>query len=300
MLMPTIVLPKKRTCAETFHRFKPLVENLVLLMLGSLVFVFGMNAVMIPAKLFSGGLTGIAILLAYAYPWMNVGVLYLLLNIPLIMIGWLTISKRFVGYTLFGTFFFALAARFWNPPEIYLNDTLLASLLAGVICGAGSGLILRSLGSAGGLDILSIYLNKHFGLRIGTTVFAANAAIIMAGAYFHNLQAALYSIILLFISGSVINTIVSGFNARMALIVVSDSAEPIAREILQSFNRGVTFLDGQGGFSHRPKKVILSVTTLTELPKIKEMVFSHDPQAFVIINNTLEVLGQRHGRLRQY
>ena len=298
--MQTTVFPKRFLYSDLVSRCKSIGENTALIVLGCLVFVFGMNAVMIPAELFSGGLTGIALLVAYADPRLSVGLLYLLLNIPLIVLGWLTISRRFVAYSLFGTVFFSFAARMVKPPVITLNDPLLAALLAGVICGAGCGLILRSLGSAGGLDILSIYLNRRFGLRVGTTVFAANAAIILAGAYFHGLRPALYSMILLFISGSVINVVVSGFNARMSLIIISENAEAIAKAILQDFNRGITFLDGQGGFSNQPKKVILSVATLTELPKVKEMIFRYDSQAFVIINNTFEVLGQRHGRMRSY
>jgi uncharacterized membrane-anchored protein YitT (DUF2179 family) len=187
-----------------------------------------------------------------------------------------------------------------RPEPVILADPLLAALLGGVICGFGCGLILKSIGSAGGMDILAIYLNRRFGLRVGTIAFTANALVIMSGGWMLDLNLALYSIILLFMCGWVTNAVVSGFNARMALIIVSDMSDIIARELLGAFNRGVTFLDGEGGFSKRPKRVILTVTTVAEVPKIKEMIFSYDPRAFVVINNTFEVLGNRYGALKVY
>ena len=274
--------------------------NLALICAGSIIFVYGMNAIMIPAKLFSGGLAGLALLIKYRIAWVDVGAVYLLLNIPLIILGWVSISRRFIAYTIFGIAFFSLSAALIHPPAIVLRDTLLAALLAGVICGLGSGLILRSLGSAGGMDILAVTLNKRFGLRVGTISFATNTLVIIAGIWFHDLDLSLYSLILLFTSGSVVNMVISGFNARMAVMVISDRPEGIAQEILYRLDRGVTYLDGQGAFSHRPKRVIMTVTTMTELPKLKEIIFTHDPLAFVVINNTFEVLGQRHGAMRVY
>jgi uncharacterized membrane-anchored protein YitT (DUF2179 family) len=281
-------------------QLKKIAGECLLISSGCIIFAYGMNAVMVPAKLFSGGLAGIAMIIGYRVPSIDLGQVYLLLNVPLIVLGWVTISRRFIAYTGFGIVFFSAVASILKPAPVILADPLLAALLGGVICGFGCGLILKSIGSAGGLDILAIYLNRRFGLRVGTLAFAANAAVIIAGGWILDLNLALYSIILLFTCGWVTNTVVSGFNARMALIIVSDHSAIIARELLDSFNRGVTFLDGEGGYSKSPKRVILTVTTVTEVPKIKEMIFANDPKAFVVINNTFEVLGQRHGALKVY
>jgi uncharacterized membrane-anchored protein YitT (DUF2179 family) len=278
----------------------PVLRNLGQIAAGSVVFVYGMNAIMIPAKLFSGGLTGVAILLSYQFTWLDVGMVYLLLNIPLLILGWVSISRRFIAYSLFGIIFFSFTATVIRPPVVELADPLLSALLSGVVCGAGCGLILRSLGSAGGMDILAVYLNKRYGVKIGTILFVANTMVIVAGIYCSDLNAALYSTLLLFISGHVVNVVVSGFNARMTVMVISDQSEPIARDVLERLNRGVTFLDGEGAYSRKPKRVILTVTTLTDLPKLKEMIFSHDANAFVVINNTLEVIGQRQCAPRFY
>jgi uncharacterized membrane-anchored protein YitT (DUF2179 family) len=281
-------------------QLKKIAGECLLISSGCIIFAYGMNAVMVPAKLFSGGLAGIAMIIGYRVPSIDLGLVYLLLNVPLIVLGWVTISRRFIAYSIFGIVFFSAVASILKPAPVILADPLLAALLGGVICGFGCGLILKSIGSAGGLDILAIYLNRRFGIRVGTLAFAANAAVIIAGGWILDLNLALYSIILLFTCGWVTNTVVSGFNARMALIIVSDNSAIIARELLDNFNRGVTFLNGEGGFSQSPKRVILAVTTVTEVPKIKEMIFATDPKAFVVINNTFEVLGQRHGAIKVY
>jgi uncharacterized membrane-anchored protein YitT (DUF2179 family) len=299
-MLVTAQNPILKDPAHIRDQLKPVAREIALIAVGCVIFAYGMNAVMIPARLFSGGLAGIAMIIGYQVPSIDLGLVYLLLNVPLIVLGWVTISRRFIAYTFFGTAFFSLVASILQPEPVILADPLLAALLGGVICGFGCGLILKSMGSAGGLDILAIYLNRRFGLRVGTVAFAANASVIAAGGWMLDLNLALYSIILLFTCGWVTNTVVSGFNARMTLIIVSDKSDAIARALLSNFNRGVTFLNGEGGFSNRPKRVILTVTTVTEVPKIKETIFAHDPKAFVVINNTFEVLGNRHGAVKVY
>ena len=299
-MMKTAIMEMRRYHQGVLSLGLPVLRNLVLITAGSIIYCYGMNAIMMPARLFSGGLTGVAILLTYRFPSIDLGQVYLLLNLPMLMLGWFTISKRFIAYSIYGIAVFSLAASIVHPPPLNLSDPLLAALAAGVVCGLGNGLILRSLGSAGGMDILAIFLNKRWGARIGSVYFAANAAVILAGGYFHELNAALYSTILLFVGGSVINSVIGGFNARLSLIVVSDRWEAIAELILKRFNRGVTFLDGEGAYSRMPKRVIFTITTRTELSRIKEMIFREDGNAFVVVNNTLEVLGQRHGSQRVY
>jgi uncharacterized membrane-anchored protein YitT (DUF2179 family) len=252
-----------------------------------------MHAVMLPAKLYGGGLTGIAILLNFHFPFLDVGLSYFILNIPLVLLGWAHLGKRFIAYTLLGIVFFSMAAVGIRPMPITIEDPILSTLLAGVICGAGNGLILRSLGSAGGLDILAIYLNKRFGYRIGTVSSVFSILVVMAGAYLLDLDLALYSIIYLFVCGRVTNTVVTGFNARKSVLVISDYADLIAGDILRRVGRGVTFLDGEGAFSKNKKKLILTITTLRDIPKLKELIFIHDPAAFIVINDTLEVISKK-------
>lgn len=280
--------------------WKALGVNLGLIVGGSLIYVLGMNAVLIPQKLLSGGVVGVAVILHYLYPAVDVGHFYLASNIPLMLLGWFSVSRRFMGYTLFGMVFFSLAASWVKVPAVTLSDPFLAALLAGVWCGVGGGIMLRSLGSAGGLDILAVYLNTRWGIRVGVTYMAANAVVLGIGGYFFGLEKALFSIVYVYASGRVVDAVMVGFNRRKMVFVISSKAQETADFILHGIHRGVTFLKGTGGYSGEDRDVILTVTTLTELPKLKEAIFRIDPQAFVIINDTLEVLGKRHGTLKVY
>ncbi|MFO8083530.1 MAG: YitT family protein [Desulfobacterales bacterium] len=283
-----------------FSDLKTVVFNLSLIFFGSLIYVIGMNSILIPARLLSGGVTGIAVLLHYLFSNVNFGLVYFLLNVPMIIIGWIHVSGRFMIYTIIGIFTFSGMASIIHLPAPDINDPILSALFAGVVCGTGAGIILRSLGSAGGLDILVVVLNKYYGLRPGTIYSMTNILIIFAGAFFHNFELALYSIIFVYTSGQVVDKVLTGFNQRKAMMIISDKSEVIAAEILSRQNRGVTFFQGTGAYTGKDKKVIFTIMSLTELPKTKEFVFQIDPNAFMVINDTLEVLGKRHGKLRAF
>jgi uncharacterized membrane-anchored protein YitT (DUF2179 family) len=292
-------MPKKLISRHKFFTgFKSLAGNIGLIFIGSLIYVIGMKSILIPAELLSGGVTGIAVLLYYLFPGVNFGLLYFILNIPMIIFGWIHVSRRFMIYTVIGIVTFSVMASMIQLPPPDITDPILSALYSGIICGAGAGIILRSLGSAGGLDVLVVVLNKKYGLRPGTVYSLTNIFIIGAGAFFHDFELSLYSIIFVYTSGRVIDAVLTGFNRRKSIMIISDKPEIIAKEILVREDRGVTFFNGTGAYSGRDKKVIFTIMSLTELPKMKELVFSIDPNAFMVINDTLEVLGKRHGKLK--
>ena len=242
-----------------------ILQNLFLLTVGSCLFAVGINGLLVPHTFTSGGIIGISLILHYLTDWTSVGVAYFLLNIPLIILGWLSVSRTFVLYTCFG---------------------------------AGIGITLRSRGSAGGIDILAVFLNKKWSFRIGATTFLANALVLIAGGFCFGIEKALYSLIYVYTSSKVLDYVLTGFNQRKSILIISNSAREIADQILARLHRGATFLQGSGAYSGSEKQVILSIITLTELSKLKELVFDIDPDAFVVVNDTLEVLGKRHGNIR--
>ncbi len=285
---------------KLFLQSKDLALNIGLISIGSIIYAIGINGVIVPHGFLTGGVLGISLLAHYFTPVLGVGFIYFCLNIPLMILGWFTISRRFMFYSLFGMVFLSWAATMIHPHIPAIQDPMLAALLAGCICGAGAGLILRSYGSVGGLDILAVFMNKKFGFQIGAILFASNALILASGAYLHDIETALYSIVYMFTSGKVVNAILTGFNRRKSIMIVSDHADEIAQRILASEGRGVTFLKGEGAFSHHDKKVIFTITTLMELPKMKQLILDEDPEAFFVVNDTLEVLGTRHGMGKVY
>ncbi len=187
-----------------------------------------------------------------------------------------------------------------ESPTVAVNgDRFVVRTLSPVMT-VGGGVILRSLGSAGGLDILAVYTNKRWGLRPGIVIMASNALVLLAGALYFNIELALHSLIFVYTSSRVIDVILTGFNRRKALLIVSKESHKIADDILFRINRGVTYLKGKGGYTGEDSDVIFTVTTLTELPRMKDIVYGIDPEAFMVVNDTLEVLGKRHGTRRVY
>ena len=288
--------PAREFASRSLVAFK----NLALIFAGSLIYAVGLHGLLVPHEFLSGGVVGVALILQYLVPSLTMGPVYFLLNIPLLLVGWFTVSRRFMIYSIIGMALFSLACTLLVPAPFDIHDPLLVALMAGVICGVGGGLILRSLGSAGGLDILAVYLNRRFGLRPGSVYMATNSLVLAAGAYLLDLEKALYSIVFVYISGRVVDAILAGFNRRKLVYVISDSPQAIADQIMKRVNRGVTLLQGRGGYAGKDKEVILTITTMTELPLLKDLIFSIDPHAFVVVNDTLEVLGNRHGRLKVY
>jgi len=213
--------------------WKTVLYNLCLISAGSLIFVVGMNSVLIPNKLLSAGVTGIALIFHYLFPKLNVGLAYFLLNIPLMLLGFFSISRRFLLYTLYGMGFFSLAAAFIRPPTAVIEDPILAALFAGIICGAGVGIILRSIGSTGGIDILAIHANQKFGFRPGSVSFVFNSMVLMVGAYFFGLEIALYTLIYVFTSSRVLDAVLSGFNQRMSTMVISERTDEMGQRNFQ-------------------------------------------------------------------
>ena len=263
------------------------------IMAGCVVFVVGMNALLIHHQMLAGGLTGVALLLHYAVGLCDVGWWYFLLNIPLVWLGWRHIGKRFMILTAFGMTFFSLASVWINPAPFAVHDPILVAISAGAICGLGAGLILRSQGSAGGLDILSVYLKNKWGFSIGSLGFAMNGAILAAGAWFTELQAALYSAIFIFVCARVVDVVMAGVNPQKIVLVISDRSEEVARRLMQQMSCGVTFIQGEGGFSRRDKKIILSVVRSMDVPRFKACAVGEDPEALLVVNAIGEFTGQQ-------
>ena len=274
--------------------FLKIVWNLFLITAGSLLCAVAINGILVPNRFLSGGISGLSLFIYYLWPSVPIGVSNFLMNIPLFVLGWLFVGRRFFFYSLAGMMIFS-AALLVNVPTFPIHDPLLNALTAGIISGIGSGVILKSLGSGGGLDILSVILLKRFSIRIGTTVMGFNCALMLAALFRFNLEIVLYTLIYLFVTTQLINMVVTGLNQRKAVMVVSPQWQEIAREIMDGMQRGVTIVNGEGGYTGQEQRILYSVLTFQELSRFKEMVRQHDPQAFLVVTETLEVMGKGIG-----
>jgi uncharacterized membrane-anchored protein YitT (DUF2179 family) len=271
-----------------------IVWHVGLIIVGSALCAVAINGILIPRQFLSGGFTGLSLVIYYLLPFLPVGGLYFLFNIPLFILGWRFVGRRFFLYSIAGMFIFSAAVQ-WLQVSLPVYDQLLSALLAGIISGVGSGIILRSWGSAGGTDILSVILAKRFSIRLGTTILAFNSVILLAAAVLLSLESALYTLIYLFVASYILNIVVTGFSQRKAVYIISPRWKEISKGIIEEINRGTTIIRGQGGFSGKEHRMVYTVITFRELARLKRLIHRLDPDAFVVVSDTLEVMGQKIG-----
>jgi uncharacterized membrane-anchored protein YitT (DUF2179 family) len=261
---------------------------------GSAVCCVAVNGILIPQKFFGAGFTGLSIVIYYLFDVVPISVLYLILNIPVFILGWLYVGRRFFLYSIAGMLFFTAALQ-WTHVTIPIQDKILSSILAGIIMGTGSGIILRSLGSAGGLDILSVILLKRFSIRLGSTILGFNSAILIIGAFLISLEGALYTLIYVYVNSFVVDFVVTGFSQRRTVLIISRHWEEISGEIRERLQRGVTHVSGRGGYSGEEIQLLYTVITFREVPRLKQIARGIDPNVFLVVSDTVEVVGTRIG-----
>jgi uncharacterized membrane-anchored protein YitT (DUF2179 family) len=273
--------------------------NLFLITLGSLLVGIGLKAIVIPHGMITGGFSGAGILAFYYTKIFTPGIWYFIINIPVFIFGWLFISRRFLFYSLYGTIILTLAIDLIQF-EIPVKDLILAVLAGGTIVGSGAGIIFRSLGSAGGNDIIAIILNQKFGIRIGTYNFSFNFVLFLFSFGLLNTDLILYSMAMSFITSQVIEYFMTLFNQRKLIFIISNNPRKITDEINKKLRRGATFLKGEGAYSGKEKDIIMTVANTFQIKRIEEIAFTIDPDAFLITENTFNVLGKGFSKRKIY
>ena len=282
-----------------FESIKQVFWNLFLLTIGSILCAIAVNGILIPNKFLSAGLTGIVLMIHYHIPSISVAWLYFLLNVPIFVIGWKYVGKRFFLYSMAGMVILSGAIALVKV-TIPVHDMILSALLAGIIYGVGMGITLRSLGSGGGTDILAVALFKRFSIRLGSTTLAFNCGVLMLAAWLISIESALYTLIYIYVSARILNLVVSGLSQRKAVFIISPQWKEISHRIIKDIYRGVTILDGHGGYSGQNENALYTVINFRELSRLKQLIRQIDPKAFVVVNDTLEVMGYRIGNQPQW
>ena len=218
----------------------------------------------------------------------------LIFNLPLYAMGWMFVGRRFFVYSIFGLVIFSLAVDRIRLP-LPVHDPILSAILAGIMCGVGAGLVLRSWGSAGGTDVLSVILLDRFSIRLGSTVLGFNIIVLTAAAILFSLEGALYTLVYMYVSSAVLNIVVMGLSQRKAVFIISSHWQEILDTVLHEIRRGVTRIRGQGGYTDKEEQILFTVIAFQELPRLQERVKQADPRAFVVVQDTLEVVGHRIG-----
>jgi uncharacterized membrane-anchored protein YitT (DUF2179 family) len=269
------------------------------IMLGAAIYAFGLHYFIIPNELMEGGLTGIALLLNYSMglppSWTT-----LIMNIPLFILGWKVFGARGMVLTLLGTislsFFLWIMELFiragWIEPLRTSHDFILAALYAGVTIGAGLGIVFRFGGTTGGADIIARLAYKKKGLSMGRVILWFDAVVIGLSLFYIPKEKVLYTLVTVFIASRIIDFINEGAYAAKAFTIMSSKPEQMAQSITQEMDRGVTLFQARGAYSRQQVDVVYCVVYRQEERRLKSLIQSIDPHAFIIISDVHNVLGE--------
>ncbi|QFT89380.1 hypothetical protein FIU87_12045 [Bacillus sp. THAF10] len=272
------------------------VTNIIYILIGSAIFAFGLVNFNMQNNLAEGGFTGITLLLYFMF---NIDPSYsnLILNIPIFFIGWKLLGRNTFIYTLIGTFSLSLFLwLFQRTPLMFpplTDDMTLAALFAGVFIGIGLGIIFRYGGTTGGVDIIARLAHKYVGWSMGKTMFLFDAVVIILSLIMYlSYQEAMYTLVAVFIAARVIDFMQEGAYAAKGATIISNKHEEISAKVHQEMDRGVTILKGVGSFSKMERNVLYCVVAKNEIVKLKNVITSVDPHAFVAVSDVHDVLGE--------
>ena len=272
------------------HHLLKIVRKFILLFFGALIAAVGLEIFLVPNNIIDGGIVGISIITSILTK-VPLGVLTFTLNVPFLIIGYKQIGKTFVISSLFSITVFSVFIQILHPIEGITSDVLLATVFGGIILGAGVGIIIRYGGSLDGTEIIAIILTKYTMFSIGQIVMGFNIIIFSCAALVLGWDRALYSMLAYFVAHKAIDIIIEGFDEAKAVMIVTDNGEDIAETISARLGRGVTIMEGQGGFSKEKKIILYSVVTRLEISKLRSIIYEKDEKAFVTINDVSDVMG---------
>ncbi|GAA3662638.1 YitT family protein [Asaccharospora irregularis] len=263
------------------------------IILGMLIACIGINGFLRPARLLSGGVTGIAASINYITD-INVGLLTFLINIPIFILGFIYLEKDFCITSLINMLLFSFLLGITQEIGriIPINDILLQSIYGGVLAGIGTGLVFKTKSSQGGTDIIAAILKFKKNIPMKDTTFSINILIVCVGGVLFGMKLALYTLLALFINAYSMNFMKDAMNCQKSVMVISRESDLIAKDIMKTLIRGVTFLDAEGAYTHEKKKIIYCIVSSTEIPKIKEIALKYDNKAFISVNDVNEVKGR--------
>ncbi len=277
----------------------PVLWDIFLITLGSFIYALGVEAILIRHHFITGGLYGASLLLYYQTQLLSPGIWYFVLNIPILAIGWIYLSKRFVFYSTYGVIILTFFTEILTI-QFPINNQLYAAIAGGAICGIGSGTMLRSRGSSGGLDPIAIILNRKFNLGIGKFYMLFNIGLFGLLITQNDPDLVIASIILTFISTISLENVLNLFNQRKVVYILSDQYEIITRTIIKELQMGATLLDAKGAYSGQKKYMVMTITNNLQVKRLENKVFTIDPDALFIVENSFNVIGNGLGKRKMY
>ena len=277
-------------------------KDFIFIILGSFSYALAWQGFFIPNQLTTGAVTGLASIIYYAFGTPPVDVTYAVANVILLIFALKILGLKFCIRTIFGVFFcwlFLHILPLWIPNGLVQGDTFMASVIGGILCGIGLGVVFTSNGSTGGTDIIAAMVNKYHNVSFGKMLLYIDI-IIISSSYlvFHDVQRVIYGYIIMFITTTVCDMIINGIRASVQLLIFSDKWEDIAESISNELQRGVTVLDGMGWYTKKPKKVLVVVAKRTQITQIERLIKNIDNNAFISQSAVSAVYGQGFDKIK--
>jgi uncharacterized membrane-anchored protein YitT (DUF2179 family) len=273
------------------------VRDYALVVAGALLEAIALRLFLVPANLASGGISGISQLINHYTGW-PIGLMVFIGNLPLFLLGWRYLGgRRFVMRTVVAVAAYALFTDLvplvpFFPKYGLTNDLVLNSLYGAVAMGIGYGLVYRAQGTSGGSDILARILNRWRGIPMTQSYLMTDALVVLAAGFVFGWQRALYALIVLYVSGLVVDSTLEGAGTVRTAFIDSEQAETVAGRILSEMERGVTILNGTGAYTGVERSVLYCVVSRSEVQQLKTIVHETDPKAFLVIGQAHEALGE--------
>ena len=267
---------------------------LVVLTFGCFTFSSVVNGILIPHHFFAGGLTGLGLLFYdNIKAFIPFSLLFALMNVPIFIIGFREFSLKFILTSLIGMGIYTTSLGLTEGFEIAIKDPMMAAIFGGVLAGFSTGFYLNLGGSVGGLDIVGTVIKKRLAIPIGTVFNMVNFVVIFSNAYLYDLETALFTGVFMYVYTRSMQKAQIGFSQRKSIFIISSHPEEVAENVLKKLDRGFTYFHASGGYAGEDKRVIYTVINLLELGRLKEYLFKTDPDAFISVQDTGDVIGKR-------
>ncbi|WP_027409302.1 YitT family protein [Anoxybacteroides tepidamans] len=280
-----------RRINKPMHPTVEMILEYVYILIGSALIAVSFNIFLLPNRVASGGVSGISTILHATLGWQPAYVQWAF-NIPLFIAGVVLLGKQFGVKTLVGTIFLPFVVYLTKDIEPATHDPLLGSLFGGIGVGVGLGIVFRGKASTGGTDLAAQIIHKFTGLSLGKCVILIDGFIVLTAAIVFDIERALYALIGLFVTSKTIDFVQVGFGYSKMAMIITNKEEEVREAILHKINRGVTKMSGYGGYTEHERPILMCVVEQTEFTKLKQLVKSIDPSAFVIVMDAAEVLGE--------
>lgn len=270
-----------------------IIKQVIVTTFGVLMTAIGINLFLVPHHLVSGGISGLSLALNYLTQ-LPTGLWILIFNIPIFLLAWKSLGRAFFFASLLGMLLLSLFTLLTLPLSHLhvLKSPLIATLFGGALRGLGIGCVLRVNSSQGGTDILGALIRKRTSMSMGSISLILNGCIIVFSGIMFGAEVAALGILSIFMEAMATDRVIQGFDTSRAITIITTKPEEIAQEIIKHLDRGVTYLNGEGAFSHTPRKVLYTVVSLRQLARVKYYVQLHDPKAFVTVAEVSEVVGK--------